>query len=138
MEDFLDIMLPMLLHSAPPGGSQRRKRPLAKEPQQQQQVLPSEEQLVTNDQSEEQQQKQRQPPPKRKMNEKQKREPVQRQAHRRLRSYQQRQRKDTAETKVCGSALMAAQAVATVLRRAARDEEVFYDCVASITGYFLV
>ncbi|CDJ36366.1 LOW QUALITY PROTEIN: uncharacterized protein EMH_0081060 [Eimeria mitis] len=71
------------------------------------------------------------------MKERQQKESVKRQVHRRLRP-PQKQRKDTAEVKIFGSSLMAAQAVATVIRRAARDEETFYDCIASITEYFLV
>ncbi|CDJ45991.1 hypothetical protein, conserved [Eimeria brunetti] len=152
MEDFLDIMLPLLLHSAPPGSSQKRKRLEADEQQeqqqQQQQKVDEQQQQEQQQQQPRQQQQQQQqadaqqheqqgPPLKRRADEAQRKGGPQRQVHRRVRCYPQKQKKDASEVKVYGSSLMAAQAVATVLRRSARDEAAFYDCVASITEYFL-
>lgn len=127
MEDFLEIMVPLLLHSPPPGTTQKRKRPITnkgKHPQQHQQP--------TDSASGNKKQDERQRPRKRRI-----KAARLRNACPRKNSCYEQQREPT-DVKVSASSLLAAQVVATVLRRAARDEESFYDCVASITNYFPV
>lgn len=130
MEDFLEIMMPLLLHSPQPGTTQKRKRPITTKGTHLQQH-----QQPTDSASGDKKQDEPQRPRKRRMKAARLRNACPRKIDKHSCYEQQREPTDV---KVSASSLLAAQVVATVLRRAARDEESFYDCVASITNYFPV
>ncbi|KAL8433548.1 hypothetical protein ACSSS7_003839 [Eimeria intestinalis] len=137
-EDFLDILLPLLLHLRPVASAAKRTHPDEDEQQQQQ----HQQQLPQQQQQEHPGRKRRQLEPQEpqqatsdtsRLVSYQKRQQQQQQQQQRERRRQQR---PAAEAKACSSSLLAARAVATVLRRACGEEETFYGCVSAVVQRF--
>ncbi|KAL8453113.1 hypothetical protein Emed_000983 [Eimeria media] len=130
-EDFLDILLPLLLHIRPTASASKRMHPDEDEEEQQQsQQQQSQQQQGRKRRQTEPQEPQQPTSESSSLVSYQKRQQQQQQRERR------RQQREAAEPKACSSSLLAARAVASVLRRACGEEETFYSCVSAVVRRF--
>ncbi|KAL8442525.1 hypothetical protein Emag_006398 [Eimeria magna] len=131
-EDFLDILLPLLLHIRPTASASKRMHPDEDEEQQQPQQQQQQQQHGRKRRQTEQQEPQQPTSDASSLVSYQKRQQQQQQQQRDRR----RQQRVAAEAKACSSSLLAAQAAASVLRRACGEEETFYGCVSAVVQRF--